>query len=58
VPLLPAKPFYLAKSHSFDACRNQGFSYRLGFEWLYDGLDFFHPAKLNLPAFEIASTRD
>ena len=58
VSLLPAKSFYLAQSHSFDACRHQCFSHRLGFEWLNDGLDFFHRAKLNPPAFEMASTRD
>src|SRR6266446_5685458 len=33
VPLLPAKSFYLAESHSFYACCNQGFSHWLGFEW-------------------------
>src|SRR6266436_2376721 len=46
VSLLPAKSFYLAQSHSFDACRHQGFSHWLGFEWLDNGLDFFHCAIL------------
>src|SRR4029077_16847154 len=58
VSLLPAKSFYLAQSHSFDPCRHQRFSHRFGFEWLNDGLDFFHRAKLNPPAFEMASTLD
>src|SRR5262249_6949713 len=56
VPLLPAKSFYLTQSHSFDACRDQSFSHRLGFEWLNDGLDFFHRAKLNAAVFEMASS--
>ena len=58
VPLLPAKSFYLAQSHSFNACGDQGFSDWLGFEWFNYGLDFLHRGKLNLPAFEMASTRD
>jgi hypothetical protein len=56
--LLAAKAFYLAQSHSFDACGHQGFSHRLGFKWFNDGLDFLHRGKLNLSAFEMASTRD
>jgi hypothetical protein len=58
VALLAAKAFYLAQSHSFDACGHQGFSHRLGFKWFNDGLDFLHRGKLNLSAFEMASTRD
>jgi hypothetical protein len=58
VPLLPAKSFYLAQSHSFDPCGHQRFSHRLGFKWFNDGLDFLHRGKLNLPAFEMASIRD
>jgi hypothetical protein len=58
VTLLPAESFYLAQSHSFDACCHQRFSHRLRFEGLYDGLDFFHRAKLKPPASEMASTRD
>jgi hypothetical protein len=45
VPLLSAKPFYLAKRHSFYACRYQGFLHRLCFKRLDDCLDFFHRAK-------------
>jgi hypothetical protein len=55
VSLLPAKSFYLAQSHSFDACRDQSFSYRLGFERLNNGFDFFHRGQLNAAASEIAS---
>src|SRR5882724_8416373 len=58
VSLLAAKSLYLAQSHSFHACRHQGFSHRLGFEWFNDGLDFLHRGKLNLPASEMASIRD
>src|SRR6476660_2468647 len=58
VSLLPAKSFYLAQSHSFDARGHQGFSHWLGLKWFNDGLDFLHRGKLNLPAFEMASIRD
>src|SRR5215475_1480565 len=55
VSFLPAKSFYFAQSHSFDPCSHQGFSHRLGFEWLNNSLDFFHRAILNSAAFEMAS---
>ena len=55
VSLLPAKSFYLAQSHSFDAGGHQGFLHRLSFKWLNNGLDFFHRGKLNPRAFEMAS---
>jgi len=58
VSLLPAKSFYFAQSHSFDARGHQGFSHWLGFKWFNNRLDFLHRAKLNPPAFEMASTWD
>jgi len=55
VSLLPAKSFYLAYSHSFNARGHQSFSHRLGFERLDDGLDFFHRAILE-PTSQMASS--
>src|SRR4029077_18217979 len=42
VAFLPAEPAHLAQSHSFDADGSERIFHRFGFEWLDNGLDFFH----------------